>query len=290
MGFSRGLIDQRVVDLGARPHAPIGDETFSLAGRTQVDPATMTGRVLNIVPMGQSTSNNSVNRTYTAANPNAIFNSYNGAIFVAKEPLLASDLVTPEGHQIMNLADALISAGSVDKVNIVLGAAGGSFCADHAPGGGTTGSGARSGAVAYRVGRSERILNAVGLAGRPTIIPFQLGEWDTDAATSQTDFAAALNAVIAECKRTGLLRTGRQMFINLCTRPEAAGASAGARAAIRAAQASVVDGGLVKTGFDSDTISGAGRRDGTHYNADGAISWSSGMKPFVDTYLAGVSW
>lgn len=296
MAFSRGLIDQRKVDLGARPHSPIGNETFSLVGRTQVDPATMTGRVLNIVCMGQSTNNNAVNRTYSATNPTKLFNSYGNAIFQAQEPLLASDLVTPVGHQVMDLADALVTADAVDKVNIVLGSAGGSFAADHAPGGGVAGSGGdgggtRSGVLSYRIGRSERILNAVGLASKPTVIIWQQGEWDTDATnTTQSNYAAALNAIIAECKRTGLLRAGRQMFINSCTRPELAGASSGARSAIRLAQASVVDGGLVKTGFDSDTIADSGRRDQTHYNATGAAAWAVGMKPFIDTYLSGVSW
>jgi hypothetical protein len=106
------------------------------------------------------------------------------------------------------------------------------------------------------------------------IIDWQQGEWDSDpTCTTQSNYTAALNAVVAEYKRVGLLHSGNVMFINQCTRITS---GSGDRTPIRAAQASVPDGGLVRLGFDSDTIGSGDRYDGTHYKASGAILQAAG--------------
>jgi hypothetical protein len=102
-----------------------------------------------------------------------------------------------------------------------------------------------------------------------TIIDWQQGEWDSDpTATTQANHTAALNGVIAEFKRVGLLRSGNVMFINQCTRITSADTAG--KAAIRAAQAAVCDAGLVRLGGDMDTILAVDRYDGTHFSASGA--------------------
>ncbi len=292
MPFSRGLIDQRRIDTGAHAHGPVGPERYTLAGRVAVPRASLTGRILNLVPLGQSTSNNSVDRIYTPANPGKILNAHDGVIWEAKEPLLASDLPEqphhPQGHAVMNLADALISAGLADHVNIVLAACGGSYMADFVEGGAESGAGWRPGSLAYRIGRAQRILASVGLADCPTATLLQHGEWDTNAWTGQGAVTAQLQAMAAQAKRAGLASPGRPIFVNRCTRPVEDGGQSGAISAIRLAQwsSALIDGVIVRQGFDADTIPQSGRRDGTHLNAYGAQLYSAGMLPILAAWLA----
>lgn len=298
--FSSNGIDQRKADLVMRGEPYLisvgGDaaDTWDLTGRTSVDPSTI-GPSINIVPLiSQSTNQNGVNAAlapFTLTNPNHV---YNGSIahpvtpiYRAKEPLLVSDLVS--GNHFMNLADALVTDGAVANVVIWNAAFGGSWMASWSPTGGFRGDGTGTGSVAtpgdaaWRIGLAARSIFNAGLWNNPTVIDCQIGPWDTDVATKQTDCQNALTNAIAECKRVGLLRAGNVMFVHLETRISGLTAS---RNAVRAAQAAVCDGVLTRLGADTDTIDGSHRYDGTHDNTSGAAARSALKKPFYENFLA----
>lgn len=274
--FKSNGVDQRIVDLNLRP-APLAD-TFSLSGRTQVNPVTvLTGRTLNIVPLGQSLNHNSVDGQGTFAHAAHIFNlsvAHRGAVFGAKEPLLTSHLVTapttgnPAGHHCMYLANDLIDDGVLDNALITSIATGNSTFAQWAA----------NGDYSYRIGLAARCIANARLEGLPTILDMQLGESDALAGTSQATATTQMTSIIAECRRVGLLRPGRVLFIHKST--IVTGATTPNRNAIRAAIDAVVDGGLVRAGADIDTIGAGLRFDGTHMSTAGAQAQADLKAPF----------
>jgi hypothetical protein len=277
--------------LQLRTNAPIGADAWSTSGRTIRWLSEITGRAANIIFVGQSTNQNNIDSTTSVSHGSHLFNlslAHRSAtqIYQAKEPLLVSDLNTG-GHHGMSIGDMLVDQGTLDNVVLTNIACGGSYCADWAPGGGTVGgtyAGSRAGVLAYRIEMVAQLIEKAGLSHLPTIIDWQQGEWDSDATnTSQSNYAAALNSVINEFKRVGLLRAGNVMFVHLCTRPSA---SSGAKTAIRAAQASVVDGNLVRAGADIDALGGAYRYDGTHFNASGAAAQAALKVPLYQAFLS----
>ncbi|WLB18935.1 hypothetical protein [Bradyrhizobium japonicum] len=155
-------------------------------------------------------------------------------------------------------------------------------------GGGTAGgvfAGTSTGDIAYRIGLAARCIANAGLSGLKTIIDWQQGEWDSDnTSTTQANYTAALNGIIAEYKRVGLLKTGNVMFINKCTRITETTTN---RNNIRNGQAAVVDAGLVRTGGDIDTLDSSNRYDGTHFTASGAAAQAAlklaGMSNFIQS-------
>lgn len=272
----RRCVDQRTADLALRTSIR-GVNTHSLTGRTQVytPEAELTGRVLNIIFLGQSTNNNGVVGTYTPQHGADIYNlsiAHGGAVFHDAKPLLASDLT--DDHHGRWIANQLVELSIVDKVLLTMSAFGGSIASDWAPGGHAYGNGSSSSAgdLAYRIGLSARCIANAGLSGLPTIIDWQQGESDSDAATGTTQalYEGSMNKIIAECRRVGLLGFPHQvMFVHKCTRPTAPLAN---RNAIRAAQAAVCDGVYVREGADIDTLGSEYRPDGTHFSASGAAA------------------
>lgn len=291
MPFSSNGIDQRKADLRLRSNGALGSDSYSFSGLTSVNPATI-GSAVNIVFIGQSTNNNSINASLTPfslVNPNKVYmgNIANPAaetiLFRAKEPLLCSDLVS--GHHGMNLADALVTDGAVASVVLWMISFGGSAFANWCPGGGLEGaSTVTPDAVSWRIGEAARCIANAGLDVNRTIIDHQAGEWPTDNATTQTNATNSLNGIINECKRTGLLRTGNVMFMHLNTRISGLTAS---RNAVRAAEAAVCDAVLVRQGADIDTLAASPNRyDGTHFNTTGAAAQAALKKPFYENFLA----
>lgn len=265
----RGL-DQRAVDLVPRPTAPRGTDTWNLAGRTAVTRAAIGANAINLVFLGQSLNNNSIDGTYTPTYGSAVFNGsllHGGQLFQAAKPLLASDIVLD--HHGRWLADKLIAAGRCAQVVIWMGALGGSYCADWAPQGGTAGTaGAQTGVLAWRIGMIARCIHRAELGHLRTVIDWEQGQADTDSATSQAQYEAAMAGVIGECRSSGLLRSGNgALFVAKSTRLTGLQAS---RDAVRAAQAAVVDGSLVRAGADTDTLGTGLRTDGTHFSVAGA--------------------
>lgn len=285
--FNSNGANQRVVDLNLRPQPLAGADNTTLSGRTRVDPATLAGAV-HIIFVGQSTNSNHIDGTASPVHADKIFNlsiGHGGACFVAVEPLLFASATN--GHHGMYLADSLIASGSTSKVLLTNIICGGNYCADWSPVGGTVGgsqAGTRMGELSYRIGLAARCIANAGLSGLKTIIDWQQGEWDSDnTCTTQGNYTAALNAVVAEFKRVGLLRSGNVMFVNQCTR---IAETSDNRNPIRSAQAAVPDGVLVRVGFDNDTITAGDRQmDGTHLKVSGAILQAAGKMPGMQNFI-----
>ena len=154
------------------------------------------------------------------------------------------------------------------QVVILAPAISASFAADWAPGGNTYGAGSRPGSLAYRIGLSARCIHRAGLDGLRRIIDWEQGHSDSLNSTSEADYTSAMNKVIAECRNSGLLRPSTDtMFVHKST---ALAATSGQRNAIRAAQAAVVDGAIVRAGADIDTLDASYRYDGIHFGPAGA--------------------
>jgi len=203
-----------------------------------------------------------------------IFNlsiGHRGALFVAKNPLLSSDIVF--GHHGFFLADSLISAGLATKVILTNIICGGNYFSDWVG----------AGELAYRIGLAARCIANAGLSDLRTIIDHQGGEWDSDAGITQTAATNSLNAIIAEFKRVGLLRDGNNMVVHRNTRITNA---SGLRNPIRAAQASVPDGNLVKAGVDVDTLGSSHRSDGTHFTVNGGAALAALKLPVYSAILS----
>jgi hypothetical protein len=296
MAFSMNGADQRKADLFLRPQSPQeNDVSLSLSGRTRVDPSSITGNVGHILFIGQSTNHNSVNEPIVPSHGSNIFNlsiAHRGAVFSGgTQPLFSGNTAyagDAGGHHGVALADQFIDDDTFDNMLITMIATGGSYCADWCPGGGTAGGGggARTGVLAYRIGLAARCIFNAGLSHIPLIIDWQQGEVDSDnTVTSQANYEAALNGVVTEFKKVGLLKSGNVMFINKCTRLSN---SSGNKNTIRAAQAAVPDGDLVRVGADIDTLTGGTNRyDGVHFTLTGAIAQAALKKSVIDSWLAG---
>lgn len=281
-------VNQRAVDLTLRPASSLSPaiDATTLSGRTQVAPSSI-GAACNIVFIGQSTNNNGLDAgaaAFTLVNTNNVYNGsigHRGSVFRAVEPLLSSDLTGM--HHGMNVGDSLVTAGSIANVVLWNIAFGGSWAATWCPGGGLVGTvTSKAGELAYRIGLVARCIYNAGLDSNRTIIDWQIGEWDTDDATTQTNYANALSGVILEFKRVGLLRTGNVMFVHPCTR---IAGLAGSKTAVHAAQTAAPDAVLVRAGADIDTIT-TNRPDGTHFNRAGAAAQAALKLPFYQNFLA----
>lgn len=276
-------VDQRTVDLNLRPHPNVNNDQTTLAGRVWVPPSDLAGAV-HIIFVGQSTNNSSLPDTHVPAHASSIFNmsiAHRGACFLAKDPLMSSDILL--GHHGMYLANSLIANGHASKVVLTNIICGGNFIADWAPGGGTTGLGVRPGELAYRIGLTARCIANAGLEGLTTIIDMQGGEWDSDNGTTQANATASLNGIIAEAKRVGLLKPGNFAISHQNTRITAPG---GYRNAVRAAQGAIVDGDLVRAGADIDTLGASYRHDGTHFSTAGGQAQAALKLPIYASLLA----
>lgn len=302
-GFNRS-IDQNRVDMDLKDHGPIGNDTTTLAGRTIVpNPAAeLDADALHILFFGQSNNNSSLTANagdaapgrYPLANPTKVLNmsiGHRGAVFYAKDPLLSAD--GTDSHNGMVLADQLINAGLASKVVISNCSIGGTFCGDWVVGGAYVQNMTyRRGDAAYRIGLAQRCIKAAGLDHVRTIIDWAQGEWDSDTptGTSQSLYQASLQLVISEMKRTNLLRVGRVMFVHKTTRLIN---SSERRDPVRAAQAAVVDDGLVRAGIDMDAIPAnhpvtgrVTRPDGTHYGIDGGDLLAAGKRALIAAWIA----
>lgn len=286
MTYSSIGLSQATSDLSIRSNYPTGDDVWSLSGRCIRNISEISGRSCNLLFIGQSTNNNGVQGFYSPSHGKNIFNlslshPMKDKIFEAKEPLLTSDLI--EGHHGLQYADQLISGGHCDSVVITPIAAGGSFAADFSPSGGAVPIGTRTGSLSYRIGLAARCLRYAGLDHLPTIIDWQHGEWDSDGPTPYANVKAAMQSVIDEFKHVGILKSGNVMFVNKCSRPTN---SAVNRNIVRQAQADVVDGVLVKSGADIDTLGPSYRYDGTHFTSSGAGYQAALKVPFAASYLS----
>lgn len=272
--LAHGSVNQNDVDLNLRAQPLRGVDATTIAGRTQVDPATVAGAV-HIIFVGQSTNSNALQGVMpTPIHGDKIFNlsiGHKGSVFVAKNPLMSSDIVL--GHHGFFLADSLISEGLAEKVLLTNIICGGNYFSDWVG----------SGELAYRIGLAARCIARSGLTGLKTIIDHQGGEWDSDAGVTQTAATNSLNAIITEFKRVGLLRAGNVMLVNRNTRITN---SSTLRNPVRAAQAAVVDGNIVRAGADIDSLGSSFRHDGTHFTVAGGQAQANLKLPAYRSFLS----
>lgn len=289
--FLAGGINQQVADLVPPTYTPVLNPwNYSLSGHAQIDPATISPSALLVVFLGQSTNSNSVLPTgYTPGHAGDVFNlsiAHKGATFaVGSLPLLSCDIVSE--HWGKWLADALVGGGVVPQVVLAPAAFGGSYAADWAPGGGPCGGAEgtgtwRAGLLSAQIGLVERCICNAGLDNLRTVIIWNQGQWDGDSPnTSQSQYLANGQKMIAECKRVNLLRPGRRLFVDQCARITSATAG---YLAVRAAQAALVDGVSVFAGIDFDAVvpySGGYQSDLTHCNWTGAAAQAAAYVPLV---------
>lgn len=293
MAFHTSGVDQLRTDLFLREQPQVdstfpnlGDQT-TLAGRTQVPPSAVAGAV-HIILIGQSTNSNSLQGTMPGlVNASNIFNmsiGHQGACFMATNPLLTSDILL--GNHAMFLADALVQNKLASKVLISNIICGGNYFSDWKPGGDVVGgvfAGIRTGELAYRIPLLFRCLENNGLLGLKTIIDHQGGEWDSDSVvTSQSVSASGINNIIAQFKYWNMLKTGNVYFEHLNTRITNPTAN---KNITRAAETSVVDGGLVRLGADIDTLGSSFRYDGTHLTVAGGQAQAALKLPLYQNFL-----
>lgn len=265
--------EQRGLDLALRP-TTLAD-TWTLSGREQVHPSVIGADAVVLIPLGQSNNNNSIVGTITPTNTAKIYNAsiaHRGAVFRDAKPLLASDLTNDHHKRV--LADQLITDGHVTDVVILMAAMGGTLSSGWAAGG----------EYNYRIGLAARCLHAGGLDHLPRIIDWIHGEADTDASVSEATYQANLQSVIDSCKRSGLLKAGRDKII--VHRNTRITGNSGVRTGIRAAQVAVCNGTYVIQGADVDSLDASNRTDGTHFSiGTGMPALVSLIKPYFAALL-----
>lgn len=289
--YSSNGIDQRFADLTLRPSVR-GTDTYSLSGRTQVNPSSLPlATTWLYIAAGQSNANNSINGTYSPTNSAHLYDlslAHRGALFRALEPLLCSEQT--QGHHALSLCDGIISDGVSGKVTdiVMMNAAfGGSYYADFVVGGGTVGgtlAGTVTGDLAYRHGLAARLIAAAGLTRPKRVINLIQGEWDSDnVATPQATVSAHIASQIANMKNVGLLRTGDVLFVTQTTRLSNTSTN---RNQVRNAQATAPDGSLVRSLCDLDTLDTGYRYDGVHFNnTTGRSALLALMKPGIINFM-----
>lgn len=239
-----------------------------ITGRTPINPNDIPRANLGvIVTVGQSQQDNVAESLYTPTNINFMFNLcvQNGGMYRAVDPLLGS--CGTGGNIQMRLGDKLISAGKY-TCTIACPITVGGTTIDQWKSGNTPG-------ICYsRISAIGARLASMGLAA--TVVLIRIGESDALAGTSQSamtaglaDMIASLNAAGMTCKKL----VGLASWIG-------GGLPAGS-AAVRAAQAAVVDNVNVFQGFDGDTLDNTYRQSGVDFKAIGIEAVATGEKNII---------
>ncbi len=222
----------------------------------------LTGRGI-VLTVGQSLAGNSVNAAHTITNSGAVrnFSIWNGATYIAADPLLGCSSITDPSF-IANyatvLGDDLITNGHYTNVLLV------PISVDST----SVDAWQTGGIVNYRIGVIMRRLTSFAL--EPDWILWHQGETDALNGTSQSAYTASLNDVIS-CFR---VFTDAPFLVALET--WISGSKPAGATAVRAAQAAVVNhGNNVWAGADWDTMNNTYRHDTTHLNASGAAQAST---------------
>lgn len=233
---------------------------------------------------GQSNMEGSNVSGYTPTNGTVIdnFNFYDGAIYNAVEPLAGSGAHALGSavfgyHPALVLADSLVTAGKFDRIIIVPFAIGGSTVADW-----TTGSLGNRFAIAVK-----RVAQRGIVAG--TNVTFALmwgqGESDNQSGTSQVNYVAGFNALVAAGVAAGWPSTARifvaKQTYNLAT----------TSAPVQAAQTATTTSGVINNagsppiylGANADALVGSvcngglacRQADNTHFTTDGVVAYAT---------------
>lgn len=238
-------------------------------GRTLSTPILTPGQnTAVLVGAGQSNISNFSVAGYTITNPTVVdnFNVYDGVVYQAEERLLGCGIfaIDDGGSFLAPLADKLIDDGIFDRVILVPIGVGGTAVGEWAPGGPCN----QMLSIAYKR------LVTVGLT--PTLWLWHQGENDTQAGTSQSDYATRLAAVINTPRALG---DTAPWFIS-----QASYVSGAPSSAVRAAQAAAVNGVDIFAGPDTDTLTGGTNRvaDNTHFTLAGSVAAADLAKTAID--------
>ncbi len=190
-----------------------------------------------------------------------------GGVFKLKDPNLGTNSLGPGdvGSLWSYLGDKLISEGNCDRVVFLNHSIPGTLALDFCtPGFYSTDNAASSNACRFwdRIPMACRRADLLGLT--PTLIIVQFGANSSFLGFTQANETAALQNIIAAYQAHA---PGTKIMIPYNT--FIAGSLPAGSAAIRAAQLAVRNGTTIIAGPDLDTLTGASRHDGTHWNAAG---------------------
>lgn len=245
------------------------------AGKT-LSSQTLNNGIRNavLVVAGQSNASNNEGTAYTPANPTKIdnLNIYDGAIYVASDPLLGTandNSSLGPGNVATRIADTLITNNKFDRVIIVSIAFSATAVADWATG------------LEYdrfRVAVSR--MAAKGLT--PTAVIWMQGENDNQLGTTSSAYQASLTTVINNARAAGMSSAvpwfiAKESYINGTT-----------SAQVVSGQTSIVNSGnAVYAGPNLDAFTSASRQaDNTHFNATGSAQAASAWITSLAAYGA----
>ena len=225
---------------------------YNLSGKVAVDPRIQSGELTKvIVTIGQSLITNHVSGSYTPGPKVHNLSLDSGGVYEAKQPLLGCSLTaTParESNYAMHLADKVIAAGLADRVILAPIGIGGTSVSQWAN---PLHCGERIPVLARRL---------AGQGYSADAILWHQGE--SDHGMPQADYTAYIQSVIGTFRANGMscpFLVAQATYLYGVT-----------SAAIRAAQAAVVDGQSVFAGPDIDTLGSSYRVDDLHLNQTGA--------------------
>lgn len=240
--------------------------------RTLVNPNSISRTSLGVVvTVGQSQQDNIAEVPYTPTNASHMFNLslQNGGVYLAADPLLGACGVG--GNIQTRLCDKLITASKYANTISCCATVGGTRVDQWV-------SGNNPGPCYSRIPAMGARLAALGLAA--TVVLIRIGESDALAGTSQAAMTAGLQDIIASLNAAGMTckkLMGLGTWIN-------SGLPAGS-AAVRAAQAAVVDNVNVFQGFDGDTLNDTFRTGGVDFKANGIEAVAVGEKDIIIAHV-----
>lgn len=243
---------------------------YEISGKARSSQTINTAiRNLVLVVSGQSNVCNNHGTTFTPVNGTKIdnLNLYDGAIYVATDPLLGTnkDAVSlGPGNFALRLADKLVTANKFDRVILLMIGIGGTAVAEW-----DTGVGSGRFAVAYSRLAARGI--TPGLTNTTIAILWGQGENDTFLGTSQASYAASLGNVITQARNAGFTQGSVPFFV---AKLSWNGGSTSAN--VQNAQTGIVNHGAnIWAGPDADTLDNTKRQDNTHLNPTGADEFAT---------------
>lgn len=225
----------------------------------EYDPSKKT---LILISAGQSHQENTIPTLYIPSNSAAVdnFSIYDGASYSITGPLLGtSSSPLGPGNYNARLADLFINNGRFDRVILVTVGIGSTVVADWAVG-----------HTQDRLPVAMRRLASRGFvpgnSGLTFAITWLLGPTDGVNGTTQAQYMASFQQVVANVQAAGFVGSSCRIFVNLETWQFGT-----LFPTIRAAQAGVVNNSVVFAGADDDTLGSPLRQaDNEHFNDAGA--------------------
>lgn len=234
---------------------------LDLTGKTPVSPKILLNQsTAIIVVLGQSNITTTVlGGAYTPVNSMVHnLNVYTGGMYRAADPLLGDQTSAGNyGSTLTRLGDKLITQRVFQRSILKPLGVGASTISDWDVGG----------HYHHRIDVCARRLQSLGLTA--THIIWHQGESDAVDGTSQAAYYAALLRIIAAFRAAGM---GAPFFV--CKATWFAGSLPAGSAAVRAAQAQIVDNDTVFAGPDTDTLDNTYRFDTTHFSPTGSEAFA----------------